>query len=113
MARANAASRWLHNNVSATVGAQAAEVKQAEVSEPDPLALYTRSLMRPVRRRFGSPRGAVDAPALMSTMSATAPPDRGHAFAALAQQDRLRSMLARHAARGGHDQYRGDVQIQL
>ena len=112
MARADTISR-LHNNVSATVGAQAAEVKQAEVSEPDPLALYTRSLMRPVRRRFGSPRGAVDAPALMSTMHSSVPVDRGGDLRALAMRDQIRSMLARHAARGGHDQYRGDVQIQM
>ncbi len=109
MARANTISR-LHNNVSATVGAQAAEVKQAEVSEPDPLALYTRSLMRPVRRRFGSTRMA-NAPALQSSVRPVTPVDRGRDLRALAQQDRLRLMLARHAARGGHDQYRGDVQM--
>ena len=82
-----------------------------DVSGPSMLDMQTMFWQRPARRQFGRAKNAVDAPALASTMSATAPPDRSRDFAVLAMQDRIRA-LARHAGRDDHPQH-AEVQIQL
>ncbi len=89
-------------------------------TEPSMLDLYTRSLMVPVRRRFGSPRGALTAPAIQSTVHPAAAVDRNSAFADLAARDRaavaMRAAVGRwqerQAERGaGHQPWPMAIQI--
>ena len=91
-------------------------------SEPDLLALQTAAWQQPVRRRFGSPRGALTAPAIQSTVHPATAVDRAGAFADLAARDR--AAVAMNAAAGrwraqqaqragaGHQQHT-DVRIQI
>jgi hypothetical protein len=90
-------------NVSTTVDTKPAPVNSPTAGELKPEAptlmdLYQQSLMAPVRRRYGSPRAALNAPALMSTMHAPTAMDRSGAFAALAARDR--AAVAMRAAVG-------------
>ena len=67
-------------------------------SEPDLLALFQQSLMTPLRRRFGSPRGALNSPAIMNSVPVGVPVDRSGAFANMAARDR--AAVAMNAAAG-------------
>jgi hypothetical protein len=91
---------------------------QADVpTEPSMHELFARSLAMPLRRRFGSPRGALSSPALLSTMSAPTAVDRNGAFAALAMRDRaaqaMNAAVGRWQAQQASDDPHADVRIQI
>jgi hypothetical protein len=94
------------SNVSATVDAKPAPVKTDIMSnsQPDLLAIQTAAWQQPARRRFGSPRGALTAPAIQSTVHPATAVDRAGAFADLAARDRFRALVAKHVERGAEPQ---------
>jgi hypothetical protein len=105
------------NNLCARAHAQPAPVTQPEA--PTLMDLYQRSLMAPVRRRFGSPRGALNSPAIQSTMHAPTAMDQSDAFASMAARGRAAVAMnaavtrwqARQAQRGvGHQPW---MRIQI
>ena len=75
--------------------------------------LQTMFWQRPARRQFGRAKNAVDAPALASTMSATAPPDRSRYFAVLAMQDWVVRYAGATCRAATHHPQHAEVQIQL
>ena len=93
-------------NVSTTVDTKPTPVNSPTAGELKPeggslrlMDLYQQKLDEAsVRRRYGSPRAALNAPALMSTMHAPAELDRSDAFGALAARDR--AAVAMRAAVG-------------